>query len=83
MTDSTANELTRENERLRNEVALLTAERNAYHRAYLDQIAQTDAGLTSEQMKSAVAHGPWFEDFLRLVESGSADAESVIPPSRG
>lgn len=72
-------DLAAENARLREQVAALTEERDAIHRAFLGQLAKSDPGFTEEDMASAIPTGPWFEEFLRRIEAGDSNALDVVP----
>ena len=78
------NDLTAENERLRQQVAALTVERDAINRAFLGQLAKTDPGFTEEDMASAIPSGPWLEEFLNRMVEGDPNAMDSIPtPAKG
>ena len=70
-----------EAEQLRQQVAELAAERDQYKKLYLVELARNVPDLTQADLDAAVPTGPWFNEFLKRLESGDVEAMKAWPTS--
>jgi phage shock protein A len=66
-------------ERLRQQVAAVSAERDQFKQLYLGEIARNAPEVTQDDLDKAIPGGPWFEEFLKRLEAGDANAMDSWP----
>jgi hypothetical protein len=77
-------DLTAENARLRQQLAAVTEERDAFRQAYLSELARNAPPLTAEDMAAGIPSGPWLHEFLdRMVASDPNAIDSIPMPKKG
>jgi phage shock protein A len=66
-------------EQLRQQVAAVSAERDQFKQLYLVEIARNAPEVTAADLDNAVPGGPWFDEFLKRLESGDPGAMESWP----
>ena len=69
-----------ENPRLRDLLAEMTKERDAFKRMFYDEADKNMPPITQEDIERAVPHGPWYREMIERIRRGDPHASESIPP---
>lgn len=66
---------------LRQQVAALTEERDAFKKLYLSELAKNLTEVTPAEIGTAIPTGPWFAEFITRLRAGDPSAINSWPTS--